>query len=89
MKASDTLSLDVTDKSSVTDMMVICTGTSTRHVASIADNLCKESKLAGIPPHAIDGQKEAEWVVVDMGDVIVHIMQEEQRNLYQLEKLWS
>lgn len=89
MKAQDIVTLDVIGKSSVTDYMVICTGTSKRHVASIADNIAHEVKNIGLTPYGIDGEKEGEWVVLDMGSVMVHVMQEEQRELYQLEKLWS
>ncbi|MDN3609302.1 ribosome silencing factor [Vibrio ostreicida] len=89
MKALNIKTLDVTGKSSITDFMIICTGTSKRHVASIAEHVAKESKMAGLDPLGIDGQTEGEWVVLDMGDTIVHVMQEEQRELYQLEKLWG
>lgn len=89
MKAEDIVTIDVIGKSSVTDYMVVCTGTSKRHVTSIADNVANEAKNAGLTPYGIDGESEGEWVVLDMGDVMVHVMQEEQRELYQLEKLWS
>lgn len=89
MKAQDIKTIDVQGKSSITDYMIICTGTSKRHVASIADHLAKESKEADLIPLAISGDDDGEWVVVDMGSTIVHIMQEEQRELYQLEKLWG
>lgn len=89
MKAQDIKMIDVQGKSSITDYMVVCTGTSKRHVVSIAEHVAKESKLAGIEPLGIDGEDEGEWVVVDMGTTIVHVMQEEQRELYQLEKLWG
>lgn len=89
MKAQDIITLDVKGKSSVTDYMVICTGTSKRHVASIADHIAIESKKEGIEPLGVDGEQEGEWVVVDMGSTMVHVMQEEHRELYQLEKLWG
>lgn len=89
MKAEDIKTLDVQGKSSITDFMIVCTGTSKRHVASIADHVAKQAKLAGIEPLGIDGEDLGEWVVVDMGTTMVHIMQEEQRELYQLEKLWG
>ncbi|GLT14811.1 ribosome silencing factor [Vibrio algivorus] len=89
MKAENIITLDVKGKSSVTDYMIVCTGTSKRHVASIADNVAKEAKIAGIEALGIDGEEEGEWVVVDMGSVMVHIMQESSRDLYQLEKLWG
>ncbi len=89
MKAEDIITLNVIDKSSITDYMIICTGTSKRHVTSIADKVATEAKNIGLTPYGVDGEQEGEWVVVDMGSVMLHVMQEEQRNLYQLEKLWS
>lgn len=89
MKAENILTLDVTGKSSITDYMVICTGNSKRHVSSIASHIADEAKKAGITPYGIEGEADGEWVVVDMGTSMLHVMQEEQRDLYQLEKLWS
>jgi ribosome-associated protein len=85
MKAEDIVTLDVQGKSSVTDYIVICTGNSKRHVAFIAYHVASEAKKAGLEPLGVDG----EWVVVDMGSTMVHVMQEERRELYQIEKLWS
>lgn len=89
MKAENIVTIDVIGKSSVTDYMVICTGNSKRHVSSIADNVATEAKNAGLTPLGVDGEVEGEWVVLDMGNVMVHVMQQEHRELYQLEKLWS
>ncbi|WP_070968614.1 ribosome silencing factor [Vibrio sonorensis] len=89
MKAQDIITIDVQDKSSITDFMIVCTGTSRRHVVSIADHVAKEAKLAGMTPLAVDGESEGEWVVLDMGTTILHVMQEDKRELYQLEKLWG
>ncbi len=89
MKAENIVTIDVTGKSSITDYMVICTGNSKRHVSSIAENVASEAKNIGLVPYGVDGEQEGEWVVLDMGDVMVHVMQQEQRELYQLEKLWS
>ncbi|MGB2078162.1 MAG: ribosome silencing factor [Vibrio sp.] len=89
MKAEDIITLDVTDKSNITDAMIICTGTSKRHVTSIADNVATEAKKAGLDLLGVDGEDEGEWVVVDLGSVMLHVMQEAQRELYQLEKLWA
>lgn len=89
MKAVNIVTLDVQGKSSVTDYMVICTGTSKRHVASIADHIANEVKKIGLEPLGMDGEKEGEWVVLDMGSTMLHVMQEEHRALYQLEKLWG
>ncbi|MBY8270181.1 ribosome silencing factor [Vibrio fluvialis] len=89
MKAVDIVTLDVQGKSSVTDYMIICTGTSKRHVSSIAAHVASEAKKAGVEPLGIDGENEGEWVVVDMGTTMLHVMQEEHRAMYQLEKLWG
>ena len=83
LKGQDIVAIDVHGKSSITDCMIICTGTSTRHVMSIADHVVQESRAAGMLPLGVD------WIVVDLGDVMVHVMQEESRRLYELEKLWS
>jgi len=89
MKAKDITSLDVKGKSNVTEAMVICSGTSNRHTRSIADYLVKEAKKAGLSILGIEGTGSGEWVLIDLGDVIAHVMQEESRSFYQLEKLWS
>ena len=89
LKGQDIIAIDVKGRSSITDCMIICTGTSTRHVASIADHVVQESRAAGMMPLGIEGEAIADWVVVDLGDVIVHVMQEESRRLYELEKLWG
>ncbi|HEC0091801.1 TPA: ribosome silencing factor [Klebsiella pneumoniae] len=88
LKGQDIVAIDVHGKSSITDCMIICTGTSTRHVMSIADHVVQESRAAGMLPLGVEGEA-ADWIVVDLGDVMVHVMQEESRRLYELEKLWS
>ncbi len=89
LKGQDIVAIDVHGKSSITDCMIICTGTSTRHVMSIADHVVQESRAAGMLPLGVEGEAAADWIVVDLGDVMVHVMQEESRRLYELEKLWS
>lgn len=89
LKATEILRLDVRGKSSITDDMVICTGSSTRHVAALAHKLISECKLAGIETFGEEGRETADWIVVDLGQVLVHIMQQESRDMYQLEKLWG
>ena len=89
LKGQDIVTIDVQGKSSITDCMVICTGTSSRHVMSIADHVVQESRAAGLLPLGVEGESVADWIVVDLGDVIVHVMQEESRRLYELEKLWG
>lgn len=88
-KAQDIQVIDVRDISSVTDIMVIATGTSTRHVKSVASYLVEKAKEAGQPPFGSEGEETGEWVLVDLGDVVAHIMTRETRDFYQLERLWS
>lgn len=89
LKGQDVITINVKDKSSITDWMIICTGSSNRHVNSIATHIIDAAKAAGVKALGIDGEKEGSWIVVDFNEVIVHIMQDEARQLYQLEKLWS
>ena len=89
LKARDVAEVDVRGKSSVADLLVVASGTSSRHVKSIADEVVKKAKQAGTPPIGVEGQREAEWVLVDLGDVIVHVMLPRTREFYGLERLWS
>ncbi len=89
LKAKDISEIDVRGKSGVTDLLVIASGTSSRHVKSIADEVVKKAKQAGNPPIGVEGQREAEWVLVDLGDVIVHVMLPRTREFYGLERLWT
>lgn len=89
LKGQEIIALDVQGKSSITDCMIICTGTSNRHVASIAEHVVQSSRSVGISTFSVDGRQNSDWVVVDLGEVMVHVMQEESRQLYELEKLWS
>jgi ribosome-associated protein len=89
MKARDIIVLDVSEKSSVTSTFIICSGNSKRHVSSIADNVIVECKRADHAPLSVEGKSEGEWVLVDLGEVVLHVMQDESRDFYQLEKLWQ
>ncbi len=88
-KARDIVTLDVTDASSVTDFMVIASGTSNRHVKSLVDQVIESSKANGSPPLGVEGRETHEWVLLDLGDVVVHVMQPEPREFYDLERLWA
>ena len=89
LKAKDLVEIDVRGKSSVTDFMVIASGTSTRHVKSIADEVMKFAKRLDVQPLGVEGEREAEWVLVDLGDVVVHVMLPRVREFYALERLWT
>ncbi|EFN02105.1 Plant Iojap-like protein [Actinobacillus pleuropneumoniae serovar 13 str. N273] len=89
LKAQDILAIDVRGKSSITDTMIIATGTSVRHVASTADRLSAEAKQAGFEVFGEEGKAVADWIVVDFGQAIVHLLQADAREMYQLEKLWA
>lgn len=89
LKGDNIVSLEVMGKSNITDYMVICTGQSSRHVMSIADHLVQQSRAMDVYPLGIEGQQDAEWIVVDLGEVMVHVMQKDARRLYELEKLWG
>ncbi|MEQ1439657.1 ribosome silencing factor [Fontimonas sp. SYSU GA230001] len=89
LKGQDIRVLDVQKLTTVTDTMIICTGTSNRHVKSLAQNVWQEAKQAGYAPMGIEGEEAGEWVLVDLGGVVVHVMQAQARAHYQLEKLWT
>ncbi len=88
MKAKDVVLLDVQGKSSVTDFMLIASGTSRRHVNSIAEEVVEKVKEAGLRPLGTEGQETGDWILVDLGDLIVHVMMPDARSFYDLERLW-
>jgi len=89
VKGVNIVVLDVSQKTDVTDRMIIATGTSSRHVKALAENVIADAKKAGSPARGSEGEPNADWVLVDLGDVVVHVMMAETRELYDLEKLWT
>ncbi len=89
LKGQDITELFVGDVTSVADWMIIVSGTSSRHVKSLANNVALEAKRAGSPAISIEGEDEGEWVLIDFADVIVHVMLPETRQFYDLESLWK
>ncbi|MEC7538747.1 MAG: ribosome silencing factor [Pseudomonadota bacterium] len=88
-KAIDIVSVDLTGKSSIADAMVVASGASVRQVGAMADHLREKLKAAGIKGISIEGLENCDWVLIDSGDVIVHLFRPEVRDFYNLEKLWS
>ena len=89
LKAVNTVTVDVRELTDVMDYLVITSGTSNRHVKSLASNVSVEAKKAGARPLGVEGEDAGEWVLVDFGDVVVHVMLPATRDFYDLERLWT
>ncbi len=89
MKAQNIVKINVQQLSNVTDLILIATGTSNRHIRSLADNVVKRCKEQGISLLGIEGQDNSDWVLVDLGDIVVHIMSSASREFYDLEGMWK
>jgi ribosome-associated protein len=89
MKAHDIKTLDVRGLTDVADFMIIASGTSDRHVRSVAERVVEKTKAAGFRPHGVEGRQDSDWVLIDLSDIIVHVMLPRSREFYGLEKLWD
>jgi ribosome-associated protein len=89
MKALEVKFLDVRGLTDIADFMVIASGTSDRHVRSVAQRVVEKAKLAGFRPHGVEGQQDGDWVLIDLNEMIVHVMLPRVREFYGLEKLWD
>lgn len=89
IKAQDPVVLDVRGKTGITDLMVVVSGTSNRHVKAVADTVVEHAKAQGLRPLGVEGGETAEWILVDLGDVVVHVMLPRVRELYRLERIWG
>lgn len=89
LKAINVVTMDVSELTDVMDYMVVASGSSSRHVKSLANNVSVELKKNGIHIIGVEGEKAGDWVLVDLGDVVVHVMMPDARDLYDLERLWT
>jgi ribosome-associated protein len=89
MKAEDTIIIDLRGKSSIADYMIVTTGRANRHVGAIAENVVKELGVAGMKGVHVEGLPNCDWVLIDTGDIIVHVFRPEVRSFYSLEKMWA
>ena len=89
MKAEDTVTIDLSGKSSLADAMVVTSGRSSRQVGAIAERLLDSLRKAGVPNVRVEGLPHCDWVLIDAGDVVVHVFRPEVRTFYQLEKMWT
>lgn len=89
MKAEDLVTIDLTDKTSIADLMVVASGRSNRHVGAVADDVVEHLKKSGLKNIRVQGQPHCDWVLIDAGDVIIHVFRPEVRDFYAIEKMWA
>lgn len=88
-KASDVITIDLAGKTAIADYMIVATGTSTRQVTAMAEKTIQRAKEAGVPAVRVEGLRQGDWVLIDCGDVIVHVFRPEVREFYGIEKMWG
>ena len=89
LKGNDIQCLDVRGQTDIADYMIIASGTSSRHVGALVNNVVAEANEVGIKPKGVEGQEGGEWILIDLIDVVVHVMNPEAREFYDLERLWT
>lgn len=89
LKGNDIQCLDVRKQTDIADYMIIVSGTSSRHVGALVNNVVMEAGEAGLKPKGVEGQESGEWILIDLIDVVVHVMNPEAREFYDLERLWT
>jgi ribosome-associated protein len=89
MKAEDTVTIDLSGKAAFADCMVVASGRSNRHVGSVADRVVEDLKKAGATGIRVEGMRHCDWVLIDAGDVVVHVFRPEVRAFYDIEKMWA
>ena len=89
MKAEDTTSIDLRGKTTIADTMVVTSGRSNRHVGAVADRVLEDLRKAGVRNLRVEGMPHCDWVLIDAGDVLVHVLRPEVREFYNLEKMWE
>jgi ribosome-associated protein len=88
-KAENVVVIELAGKTSIADYMVVASGTSSRHIGAMADHLCRAFKAASTPRLSVEGATQCDWVLIDVGDVVVHLFRPEIRQFYALEKMWE
>lgn len=88
-KASDISTIDLAGKSSLADYMIVATGLSQKHLSALAERIVEKLEAMGVRRPPVEGKQPTDWIVVDAGNIIVHLFRQETRNLYNLEKMWS
>lgn len=89
LKGQEITCMDVSDQTEITDYMVVASGTSNRHVKSLVDKVIEDAAVEGIKPLGVEGMEQGEWVLIDLNDVVVHVMLPKAREFYDLERLWT